>query len=88
MNFLFDTYFEKFNTNTDNFERLDTDFSVSYQVNKQLSIFVKSKSLLNLLGIRGNNTAEVLNNSSNGINIKTINNSILGYLLTGVQFKF
>ena len=70
------------------FERLDTDFSVSYQVNKQLSIFVKSKSLLNLLGIRGNNTAEVLNNSSNGINIKTINNSILGYLLTGVQFKF
>lgn len=79
-------YHEIFKSQSETIIRNDFDLTYRFYINKDTSLFMTGKSILNLLNIN-QNEGDLTTNSINGLNITTINNNTFGYLILGVQFK-
>ncbi|WP_395075233.1 carboxypeptidase-like regulatory domain-containing protein [Flavobacterium sp.] len=69
------------------FYRSDIDFNLKYKLNDSIFLTCQSNALLTLLSITNNNISNLSINANQGLTTTTINPSILGYLITGIQIK-
>lgn len=84
----FKFYYNNFSLDDQRFFRTDIDFELKYQLKETLSLTCQSASLLNLFNISNNNISNLNTFTSEGIVTQTVNPSILGYLVAGIQIKF
>lgn len=82
-------YYYNIITNQDQeFYRKDIDINIKYKLNHKTFLTCQSSSLLTLLNVTNNNISNVSISTNEGIKTTSINPSILGYLIAGIQFKF
>ena len=88
-NFFFNIkyYYNILINQTQKFYRSDIDFNLKYKLNDTIYLTCQSNALLTLLSITNNNISNLSINTNQGLTTTTINPSILGYLITGIQIK-
>ncbi|MFC5047973.1 carboxypeptidase-like regulatory domain-containing protein [Aquimarina hainanensis] len=81
-------FWDYYDTSTDSFHRTDIDFNSRYNLTKKTSLFIKSKSILNLLKITPNNINSIQTETNGALRQEVINTSLSGYFLFGITHKF
>ncbi|WP_026703936.1 hypothetical protein [Flavobacterium soli] len=79
-------YIENFNLGSTKFKRHDINLNFIYKFSKTFNLTISGNSLLTLFNL-DNPISNISTNNNQGITTTTTNPNILGYLLTGIQFK-
>lgn len=78
---------ENYSIAGNSYKRLDLDVNGKYNLQKNLSLFVTGRSLLNLFNLTKNNISSLNVQVQDGLRTETINTSILGYMIFGLNIK-